>query len=48
MIYDALDTSINVSIPVGESVIATHVYHASPILFMGFHTWDDSVIFGYY
>ncbi|WMV59720.1 hypothetical protein MTR67_053105 [Solanum verrucosum] len=44
MICDILDTPIRVSTPVEESAIVTHAYHACPILFMGFQTWDDLVI----
>ena len=45
MICDVLDAPIHVSTPVGVSNIATHVYHACPILFMGFQTWPGD--FGY-
>ncbi|WMV24901.1 hypothetical protein MTR67_018286 [Solanum verrucosum] len=41
MICDILDAQIRVSTPVGESVIATHVYRSCPILFIGFQTWAN-------
>lgn len=47
MIFDSLDAPINVSAPVEELVTVTHLYHACPILFMGFQTWTNLVIFGY-
>ncbi|WMV14153.1 hypothetical protein MTR67_007538 [Solanum verrucosum] len=43
-VCDVLDAPMNVSIPVGESIIVTHVYNVCPILFMGFQTWADLVI----
>ena len=39
------EAPIHVSTPIRESVIVTHVYHACPILFMGFQTWANLVIF---
>ena len=45
MLCDILDGPIHISITLYESVIFTHVYHDFPILFMGFHTWADLVIF---
>lgn len=38
MICDILNSLINVRTPVGKSIIVTHIYHACPILFMGYHT----------
>lgn len=38
MIYDVLDAHIHVCTLVGESVIVSNVYHACPIMFMGFQT----------
>lgn len=43
MISYRLNASIHVSTQVGESLV-TNVYHAFPILFMCFKTWDDMVI----
>ncbi|WMV14141.1 hypothetical protein MTR67_007526 [Solanum verrucosum] len=43
-VCDVLNAPMHVSTPVGESIIATHVYNVCPILFMGFQTWDDLII----
>ena len=47
MLCDVIDTLIRVSIPIGESVLFTHVYRACHILFMGFQTLIDFTDFVY-
>ena len=44
MLCYVFDAPIRVSTPIRDLVVVTHVYHACPILFMGFHTWVDLVI----
>ena len=41
MLCDVLDAPIHVCIPVGESIVVAHVYHAFPISFIGFQTLVD-------
>ena len=36
---------LSMFLPIGESIIVSHVYRAYPIMSMGFYTWDDLVIF---
>lgn len=45
ILWDVVDNSIRVCTPIGESFIVTHVYRACPVLYMGFQTWVDFVIF---
>ena len=46
--FDVLESPINVSTPVGEDVIVTHIYRTSLILFMSIQTWVFFVILGLY
>lgn len=45
LVCDVLDSIVYVSNPMCDPMVVTHRYHTCLVLFMGFKTWVDLIIF---